>query len=106
MGDMMDMGKPRNSLLMGGGEGPFGTIFMGGMFTIVKIRENLRYDEDPGWYDNPPGTVASAVGERKAVAPPSFMPSHPHPALAGFSPDLNYQAVKAGSCASLPRGRR
>jgi len=107
MGDMMDMGKPRNSLLMGGGEGPFGTIFMGGMFTIVKIRENLRsYDEDPGWYQNPSGTVAEPVGERQTVAPPSFMPRHPHPALAGLTPDVTYQAVKAGSCASLSRGRR
>jgi hypothetical protein len=107
MGDMMDMGKPRNSLLMGGGEGPFGSIFMGGMFTIVKIRENLRsYDEDPGWYEYPPGTVASPVGEKQAVASPSFMPRHPQPALAGFTPDVTYQAVKAGSCASLSRGRR
>ena len=107
MGDMMDMGKPRNSLFMGGGEGPFGTIFMGGMFTIVKIRENLRsYDEDPGWYQHPSGTVAEPVGERQTVAPPSFMPRHPHPALAGLAPDVTYQAVRANSCASLSRGRR
>ncbi len=68
MGDMMDMGKPRNSLLMGGGEGPFGPIFMGGMFTIMKIREGLRsYDEDPGWYENPEGTVAMPVGAPQAA---------------------------------------
>jgi hypothetical protein len=107
MGDMMDMGKPRNSMFMGGGVGPFGNIFMGGMFTIVKIRENLRsYDEDPGWYDHPPGTVASAVGETQAVAPPAFLPRHPHPALAGMPPDVAHQAVKANSCASLAKGRR
>lgn len=68
MGDMMDMGRPRNSLLMGGGEGPFGPIFMGGMFTIMKIREGLRsYDEDPGWYENPEGTVAMPVGAPQAA---------------------------------------
>jgi hypothetical protein len=29
------------------------------MFTIVKIRERLTGDGDPGWYDHPGGTVAS-----------------------------------------------
>jgi hypothetical protein len=107
MGDMMDMGELRNSLLMGGGEGPFGNIFMGGMFTIVKIRENLRsYDEDPGWYHHPSGTVAEPVGKGQTMASPSFVPRHPHPALAGLMPDVTYQAVKAGSCASLSDGRR
>jgi hypothetical protein len=28
------------------------------MFTILKVREQLQGDGDPGWYDNPPGTVA------------------------------------------------
>ncbi|MFL6201893.1 MAG: multicopper oxidase family protein [Thermoanaerobaculia bacterium] len=65
MGDMMDMGKPRNTLAMGAGEGPFGEITMGGMFTVVKIREGLRsYDEDPGWYEHPEGTLAQPVGGR------------------------------------------
>src|SRR5450432_2319095 len=36
MGDMMQMGSPTNSIPMSGGDGPFGTIDMGGMFTIVK----------------------------------------------------------------------
>ena len=43
---------------MVGGEGPFGYITMGGMFAIVKVREQLQGDGDPGWYKNPPGTVA------------------------------------------------
>jgi FtsP/CotA-like multicopper oxidase with cupredoxin domain len=111
MGDMPDMGKPRNSRLMGSHDGqaagPFGSIFMGGMFTIMKIRENLRsYDEDPGWYDHPPGTVASPVGQMQAVNPPAFLPRHPHPALAGMPADVTHQAVKANSCASLAKGRR
>jgi hypothetical protein len=41
-----------------GAEGPFGSIDMGGMFTIVKVRKKLVAGADPGWYDNPPGTVA------------------------------------------------
>jgi hypothetical protein len=42
-----------------GGPGPFGYIDMGGMFTIVKVREGITSYEDPGWYRNPAGTVAS-----------------------------------------------
>jgi FtsP/CotA-like multicopper oxidase with cupredoxin domain len=34
---------------------------MGGMFTIVKIREHLDSYGDPGWYEHPPGTVAEAA---------------------------------------------
>lgn len=41
--------------------GPFGAIEMAGMFTILKVRENLIEGENPGWYQNPPGTVAEAV---------------------------------------------
>ena len=45
---------------MKGATGPFGDyISMGGLFTIVKVRDQLKsYDEDPGWYKHPPGTVA------------------------------------------------
>jgi len=45
---------------MKGASGPFGDyISMGGLFTIIKVRDQLKsYDEDPGWYKHPPGTVA------------------------------------------------
>jgi hypothetical protein len=58
MGEMHKMQLPDNSISMVGGDGPFGTIDMGGMFTIVKIRKQLAGDTDPGWYDHPAGTVA------------------------------------------------
>jgi manganese oxidase len=63
----MDMGRmaevmpmPANSIPMKGAMGPFGDyISMGGMFTIIKVRDRLEsYDKDPGWYRHPPGTVA------------------------------------------------
>jgi FtsP/CotA-like multicopper oxidase with cupredoxin domain len=63
----MDMGRmaevmpyPPNTISMKGAPGPFGDyISMGGLFTIVKVRDRLTsYDEDPGWYQHPPGTVA------------------------------------------------
>lgn len=58
MGDMMMMTLPDNSISMLGGAGPFGIIDMGGMFTILKVRDKLKGDKDPGWFDNPSGTVA------------------------------------------------
>jgi FtsP/CotA-like multicopper oxidase with cupredoxin domain len=63
----MDMGRmaevmpmPANSIPMKGAVGPFGDyISMGGMFTIVKVRDQLAsYEQDPGWYQHPLGTVA------------------------------------------------
>jgi len=48
----------RNTLPMMTGEGPFGPIEMGGMFTVVKIREGITSYEDSGWYEHPEGTVA------------------------------------------------
>ncbi|MCC6906645.1 MAG: multicopper oxidase domain-containing protein [Phycisphaerales bacterium] len=62
MGDMGTMGMkvPDNSIPMLGAIGPKDEITMGGMFTILKVRETLsNYDEDPGWYADPPGTLAS-----------------------------------------------
>ena len=62
MGDMMDMGQPKNILPMNY-PGPFSSIEMGGMFTIVKVRENITTYDDPGWYKHPEGTVAGPVPE-------------------------------------------
>ncbi|MFN7085236.1 MAG: multicopper oxidase family protein [Burkholderiales bacterium] len=62
MADMaeMEMPIPDNTLPMMTGSGPFGPLEMGGMFTVVKVREGLARDDykDPGWYPHPPGTVA------------------------------------------------
>jgi FtsP/CotA-like multicopper oxidase with cupredoxin domain len=63
MGEMAEMGMavPDNSLPMVGGKGPYDSITMGGMFTIVKVRDELVGDGDPGWYALPPGTQAIAA---------------------------------------------
>ncbi|MDQ9170064.1 copper oxidase [Oxalobacteraceae bacterium R-40] len=62
MGDMteMEMPLPDNTLPMMGGEGPFGSVEMGGMFTVVKVRKDQKRGNytDPGWYKHPAGTVA------------------------------------------------
>ena len=63
MGGMMEMGAPRNSIPMRSGEGPFGRIDMGGMFTIVKIRDGITSFNDPGWYRHPAGTLAEPTSK-------------------------------------------
>jgi manganese oxidase len=56
----MQMDLPENTLPMMAGEGPFGPLEMGGMFTVLKVREGAGREDygDPGWYRHPPGTVA------------------------------------------------
>ncbi len=70
MGDLPhpNMRVPENSIPMVGGEGPFGAITMGGMFTIVKVREQLASYDDPGWYEPPPGTVADRASDTELRA--------------------------------------
>jgi FtsP/CotA-like multicopper oxidase with cupredoxin domain len=64
MGEMgeMNMGGPKNWVPMMAGEGPFGPMEMGGMFTVLKIRPGITSYEDPGWYKAPEGTRAYKVG--------------------------------------------
>ena len=56
----MEMPLPDNTLPMMTGFGQFGPLEMGGMFTVVKVREDLAVGDykDPGPYKFPPGTVA------------------------------------------------
>lgn len=56
----MEMPIPENTLPMMMGEGPFGGVEMGGMFTVLKVRKDQKRGDytDPGWYKHPAGTVA------------------------------------------------
>jgi hypothetical protein len=65
------------------GWGQFGAIEMGGMFSVVKVREGISADDysDPGWYEHPQGTVAyewaGAIPEPvKAGEAEPTMPAH------------------------------
>ena len=62
MADMgaMEMPLPDNTLPMMTGSGQYGPIEMGGMFTVLKVRERLARGDyrDPGWDKHPPRTVA------------------------------------------------
>ena len=67
MHDMGQMGmqSPANSLPMVGAEGPFGYITMGGMFTLLKVRDEIQDYRDPGWYDYPEGSVATVADQEQ-----------------------------------------
>lgn len=62
MADMgeMEMPLPDNTIPMMTGWGQFGAIEMGGMFSVVKVREGISANDyaDPGWYEHPEGTVS------------------------------------------------
>ena len=62
MHDMAEMAMPLpdNTLPMMTGQGPFGPVGMGGMFSVVKVRDDVRPGDykDPGPYKHPQGTVA------------------------------------------------
>lgn len=79
-----EMPLPDNTLPMMGGKGPFGMIEMGGMVTVMKVREGLARGDykDPGWYKHPAGTQAHewkgeppAAARRQPAAAPAQAPA-------------------------------
>lgn len=70
--DMGHMQGPPNTMPMMMGQGPFGKIEMGGMFTTLKVRDGLQRGDytDPGWYPHPEGTVARRVSDDPAFGSP------------------------------------
>lgn len=86
MSDMADMAMPLpdNTLPMMTGDGPYGSVEMGGMFSVLKVRRTQPPGDyrDPGWFQPPPGTVAREwTGEltepsRSQSAGGRAMPSH------------------------------
>ncbi len=93
----MHMAGPQNTLPMMGGQGPFGPIGMGGMFTVLKVREELQPGEDPGWYDNPPGTVASPAASEEVQGSPA---SSPDDSLSVYACPMHPEVMqeKPGNC--------
>ena len=69
----MGLSGPDNTLPMMSGEGLYGPIEMGGMFTVVKVRDRQKPGDytDPGWYRHPEGKIA-----RRVSADPSYGTPH------------------------------
>ena len=61
----MGMKGPENTLPMMTGHGQFGPIEMGGMFTVLKVRDKLPRSQSSveGWYRHPQGKVAYKISE-------------------------------------------
>ncbi len=96
-GGMADMGEmemplPDNTLPMMTGFGQFGPIEMGGMFTVVKVRDGQAHGDykDPGWYKHPEGTVAYEWKGEQATPAPSRAP----PAANPTPGEIELKAVK------------
>ena len=89
MADMAEMAMPipDNTIPMMAGWGQFGALEMGGMFTVVKVREDLAVGDyaDPGDYVFPEGTVAYEwTGELPAAAMAPHSPSKTGAARTSF----------------------
>ncbi len=94
MSDMgeMQMPLPDNTLPMVAGGGPFGMMEMGGMFSVVKVREGIDAKDygDPGWYRHPEGTVAYRYAGEVAEPPRTGNPP-------SRTPGVDMKAVKPRS---------
>ncbi|MDP2273195.1 MAG: copper oxidase [Archangium sp.] len=64
----MEMKMPTNSIPMMGGKGPFASIDMGGMFTVLKVRARPDQEDGTGWYQHPKGTVAEPASQERLTA--------------------------------------
>ncbi len=80
MGEM-HMPLPENTLPMMAGSGPFGPLEMGGMFSVLKVRNEQKPGDysDPGWYQHPADSVAQEWdGEAPALTRAPSAPANGH----------------------------
>ena len=88
----MEMPMPDNTLPMMTGFGQYGPLEMGGMFSVVKVREDVAPGDykDPGPYKHPPGTVAYEFkGDVPEPSRRSDLPAKPS--------QVEFSVVKPGS---------
>jgi manganese oxidase len=92
----MEMPAPDNTLPMMTGTGQFGPIEMGGMFTVMKIREGMARDDysDPGPYKFPQGTVAWEVDAPAAAPARQDTPAASPPATKGKDHKSMHKGMK------------
>jgi len=92
MGEM-EMPMPDNTLPMMTGFGQFGPLEMGGMFSVVKVREGIARDDykDPGDYKHPAGTVAY---EYKGIM---TEPARKGPPPSSTGTKMEFNVIKPGT---------
>jgi FtsP/CotA-like multicopper oxidase with cupredoxin domain len=97
----MEMPLPDNTAPMMAGQGPFGAVGMGGMFSVLKVRREQKPGDygDPGWFAHPPGTVAHEyTGDAPEPARPAAAPGGGSmPAATPSAPAVEVQIRKPGS---------
>jgi hypothetical protein len=98
----MEMPLPDNTAAMMTGAGPFGSVGMGGMFSVVKVRRDQKPGDyrDPGWFEHPPGTVAFEW--TGALAEPARFKAEgggSMPPVARPAQDIEVKARKPGGAA-------
>ena len=102
----MEMPLPHNTLPMMTGQGPMGALGMGGMFSVMKVREGQPRGDyrDPGWFKHPPGTVAYEVSSFGADQVPAATEAASSKVHAG---DLEVTVRKPGALSSTnPASKR
>jgi manganese oxidase len=97
----MEMPMPDNTLPMMTGFGQFGPMEMGGMFSVVKVREGLAAGDyaDPGPYSHPDGSVAYEFNGDAGEAP---RPAEKPRAGSARAPVAEFKVIKPGGKASPP----
>ena len=97
--DVGHMQGPENTLPMVGGQGPFGNLEMGGMFTVVKVRDELAPDNyrDPGWYSNPRGTLARRISDDADFGSPARRGPTPQSAPPPETAPVDHSKMKHGT---------
>lgn len=95
---MGHMKGPANTLPMMGGEGPYGKLEMGGMFTVLKVRDDLPANGEVGWYEASPGSTAQRVsGEPDFGSPVRRGPPAPRPPEIETKMDHEHHGASGGS---------
>ena len=98
MADMteMTMPLPDNTLPMMTGDGPYGSVEMGGMFSMLKVRSDLARDDysDPGWYKHPEGHQAYEYSGELPEVSERFTPGNSLMAPKSELASANFKAVK------------
>ena len=93
MGEMgtMEMAIPDNTVPMMTGFAQFGPVAMGGMFSVLKVRQGQKPGDytDPGPYQHPAGTIA------REVAGPIEPPQRQGSAAKTDSSDVSFRAIRS-----------
>ena len=96
----MEMPLPDNTVPMMTGQGPFGAVGMGGMFSVLKVRKEQKAADysDPGWFQHPSGTQAYEWnGQIPHSTGPDKQGAGSMPLTQALSPEIEIGIRKPGA---------